>query len=76
MFIEKNNTKDVVTSAIKLALNKDLILMKTQKRHFRVVVKANLGKKFDSWRKREQRKELNKKWKKLIKARYLRYMAM
>ena len=57
MFIEKNNTKDVVTSATKLALNKDLILMKTQKRHFRVVVKANLGKKFDSWRKSEKRTE-------------------
>ena len=57
MFIEKNNTKDVVTSAIKLALNKDLFLMKTQKRHFRVVVKANLGKKFDSWRKSEKRTE-------------------
>ena len=57
MFIEKNNTKDVVTSAIKLALNKDLILMKTQKRHFRVVVKANLGKKIDSWRKSEKRTE-------------------
>ena len=57
MFIEKNNTKDVVTSAIKLALNKDLILMKTQKRQFRVVVKANLGKKFDSWRKSEKRTE-------------------
>ena len=31
--------------------------MKTQKRQFRVVVKANLGKKFDSWRKSEKRTE-------------------